>query len=398
MQKENSSKNRCQVCESDAIEVIFETHEVPVHVGLLWPKREEALKAPIGEIRLGYCRNCGYVSNLDFNPELMQYTQEYDNSLHFSPRFQSYARSQADRLVEIYNLYGKDIIEIGSGKGDFLRTLCELGDNRGIGFDPSYVPDLNEKKQSTKIRFIKDYYSEQYSYYKVDLICSRHVLEHIPHPTEFLTTLRRTLGNRTDTAIFFEVPDFLSTLSELRIWDIIYEHCSYFTGRSLAFLVEKCNFDILDIASEFDGQFLTIDLQPHQNSRQNKPRTNNTNQDDKDDKVERFINNYNQKMSIWKRQLKEIKESGKRAVVWGAGAKGLSFLNMLKVQNEIKFAVDINPRKHGMYIAGTGQKIIPPEFLLKYKPDVVIVMNPIYKQEIQRQVEDLKVACEFIYP
>jgi len=51
-----------------------------------------------------------------------------------------------------------------------------------------------------------------------------------------------------------------------------------------------------------------------------------------------------------------------------------------------------------MYIAGTGQKIIPPEFLLKYKPDVVIVMNPIYKQEIQRQVEDLKVACEFIYP
>ena len=398
MKKENSSKNRCQVCESDAIEVIFETHEVPVHVGLLWPKRDEALKAPIGDIRLGYCRNCDYVSNLDFNPELMQYAQEYDNSLHFSPRFQSYARSQADRLVEKYNLYGKDIIEIGSGKGDFLRTLCELGENRGIGFDPSYVSDLDEKKRSTKIRFIKDYYSEQYSNYNVDLICSRHVLEHISHPTEFLTTLHRTLGNRTDTAIFFEVPDFLSTLSELRIWDIIYEHCSYFTGRSLAFLVEKCNFDILDIASEFDGQFLTIDLQPHQNSRQNTPRTNNTILDDIDDKVERFINNYNQKMSIWKRQLEEIKESGKRAVVWGAGAKGLSFLNMLKVQNEIKFAVDINPRKHGMYIAGTGQKIIPPEFLQKYKPDVVIVMNPIYKQEIHRQVEDLKVACEFIYP
>ena len=101
---------------------------------------------------------------------------------------------------------------------------------------------------------------------------------------------------------------------------------------------------------------------------------------------------------MWKRQIEKLKESGKRAVVWGAGAKGLSFLNMLKIRDEIEFAVDINPRKHGMFLAGTGQEIVPPEFLRKYKPDVVIVMNPIYKQEIQRQVEDLKVACEFIYP
>ena len=398
MKKENSSKSRCQVCESNAIDVIFEIYKVPVHVGLLWPKREEALIAPKGDIRLGYCRNCGYVSNLDFNPELMQYTQEYDNSLHFSPRFQGYARSQAERLVEKYNLFGKDIIEIGSGKGDFLEMLCDLGDNRGIGFDPSFLPDPNEKKRSTKITFIKDYYSEQYSNYKVDLLCSRHVLEHIPRPREFLTMLRQALRNRTNTIIFLEVPDFLSTLSELRMWDIIYEHCSYFTNRSLAYLVKECDFLILDIANAFDGQFLTIDVQPQQGSRQIMPQTDDAILDDIDERVKRFFNNYHQKMSIWKHQIEDIKESGKRAVVWGAGAKGLSFLNMLKIRDEIQFAVDINPRKHGMYIAGTGQEIVPPEFLRKYKPDIVIVMNTIYKNEIQRQVEDLSVESEFIYP
>ena len=38
----------------------------------------------------------------------------------------------------------RTIIEIGSGKGDFLRALCEEGGNRGIGFDPtSTAPEMS---------------------------------------------------------------------------------------------------------------------------------------------------------------------------------------------------------------------------------------------------------------
>ena len=51
--------------------------------------------------------------------------------------------------------------------------------------------------------------------------------------------------------------------------------------------------------------------------------------------------------------------------------------------------VDINPRKEGMYVAGTGQPIVPPEFLRDYQADVVIVMNPIYIGEIQRVTHSL---------
>jgi hypothetical protein len=45
--------------------------------------------------------------------------------------------------------------------------------------------------------------------------------------------------------------------------------------------------------------------------------------------------------------------------------------------------VDINPRKHGMYVPGSGQQIVPPEFLKEYRPDAVIVMNSIYRNEIR---------------
>ena len=51
--------------------------------------------------------------------------------------------------------------------------------------------------------------------------------------------------------------------------------------------------------------------------------------------------------------------------------------------------MDINPRKQGMYVAGTGQQIVPPEFLKYYQPDVVIVMNPIYESEIRQIIEGL---------
>ena len=67
----------------------------------------------------------------------------------------------------------------------------------------------------------------------------------------------------------------------------------------------------------------------------------------------------------------------------GSRLKGCNFLNILNTTDKVKYVVDINPRKHGNYIAGTGQEIIPPEFLKSYKPDYIIVMNPIYLDEVR---------------
>ena len=62
----------------------------------------------------------------------------------------------------------------------------------------------------------------------------------------------------------------------------------------------------------------------------------------------------------------------------------------------LPLAVDVNPHKHGMYIAGTGQQIVPPSFLQEYRPHVVIAMNPIYREEIQRELDRLGVGAELV--
>jgi len=87
MSKVHTSKSICPVCNSADVVAFVEIQQVPIHCNLLWPSREEALAAPKGDIRLGFCGECGHTFNLVFNPDLMQYTQHYENSLHFSPGF-----------------------------------------------------------------------------------------------------------------------------------------------------------------------------------------------------------------------------------------------------------------------------------------------------------------------
>lgn len=223
-------QTRCPACHHAGMSVFIEIEGLPAHCNLLWSSRKAAMEAKRGEIRLGFCHACGMVYNLSFDPGLMRYTQRYENSLEFSPKFQQYARELAARLIGGCDLRGKDIIEIGCGKGQFLSLLCQLGHNRGIGFDPSYEGETEKEADGGRTTFIRDFYSEAYAGYTADLICCRHTLEHIHRPHQFLSEIRRAIGNRKETMVFFEVPDALFTLRDLGIWDIIYEHCSYFSA------------------------------------------------------------------------------------------------------------------------------------------------------------------------
>lgn len=383
----------CPVCRSTNTNVFLNITGVPVHCNLLWETNEDALKAPRSDIILIFCNDCEHIFNSAFDPSLMEYTQQYENSLHFSSVFQGYARELADRLIETYDLHGKSIIEIGCGKGDFLKLICVGGANRGVGFDSSYENVGGTISPDSDITFVKDFYSERYLDYKSDFICCRQVLEHIQYPCDFLTELRKIIGVN-DTIVFFEVPNVDYTLNDHGIWDLIYEHRSFFSKNSLACLFNLCGFSICNLTESYNGQFLCIEALPDKST----PHSNNeciANMKMNSD-IAKFTEIFWSEIEDWKAKLMTIGQSGQRAVLWGAGSKGVTFLNMVGGRNQIEYVIDINTRKHGKYIPGTGQKIVSPEFLREYRPDIAIVMNPIYKNEIQQTLDQLGLSTRLM--
>ncbi len=376
--------------------VFFEISGVPVHCNLLWPSREAAVAAPRGDIRLGFCEACGMVYNVSFDPTLMEYSQQYENSLHFSPTFQRYARELATRLIEGYGLRGKQIIEIGCGRGDFLSMLCEGGRNRGLGFDPGHDGAAEGGTPPGSVTFASDSYSSAYATHKADLICCRHTLEHIADPHRFLLEIRRAIGPRTGTAVFFEVPNVLFTLRDLGVWDIIYEHCSYFSAPSLARLFEETGFTVREVYAAFGDQFLC--LEGHAAAA-----TTNRGGARSAEEIEllstlvcAFGDDYRSQVEAWGRRLSQWLEAHRRIVLWGAGSKGATFLNVVEASGQIEYVVDVNPRKEGMYVAGSGQRIVPPDFLREYRPDVVLIVNPIYREEIGVMLGGMGVEAEVV--
>ena len=145
----------------------------------------------------------------------------------------------------------------------------------------------------------------------------------------------------------------------------------------------------------FEGQFLGIDAVPLPNSSETKFNRWDGHEEMVSD-VSEFSQRYYDKVTEWQRKLENMKKNGRYAVIWGAGSKGVTFLNTLEIQDQVKYIVDINPHKQGKYVAGTGQKIIPPEFLRENQPDTVIVMNPNYLEEIQHLLAEMKVTSKVI--
>jgi SAM-dependent methyltransferase len=388
-----SVSETCPVCLSPDSTSFFELSEMPVFIGMQWDSAEEARACDKGDIDLAFCNHCGFIWNQSFNPERLAYSRGYDNSLDASPVFQNYTRDLVRRLVNEYGIRDKQVLELGCGKGVFLAQLCEEGHNRGSGFDPSYEGERSTNVANDRVTYIQDFFGEKYASHAGDLVCCRHVFEHVPDPVGFLEMIRRT-GTQNSSTVYFEVPNARFIFAKLSVWDIIYEHCNYFSAESLSYVFRKCGFEVLHLDEPFAGQFLSIEARVRENN--GSFRGNAADLRNLSKSIGRFSEKVSTRFEAWKRRLNQLQGDETRAVIWGGGAKTVGFLNMLKVGTFLPYVVDINPRKQGRYLSGTGQRIVSPEFLREFQPTQVILMNPIYHQEVAEQLQALGVAAEIV--
>ncbi len=297
------------------------------------------------------------------------------------------------RVIEKYNVVGKDIVEIGCGKGDFLSLVCELGHNRGIGIDPAFVP--GRIAPNPDLKFIPEFYSVKHRNLPKDMITCRHTLEHIPLVNKFLATVRRSITDHKEVTVFFEVPNVVRILEVQAFWDIFYEHCSYFSPGSLARLFKRNHFEILDLYLEYDRQYLFVEARPvHEESNVMHPREENV--DELKSHVDEFVVKINKHLSSWRERLSRFKGDQKNVVVWGGGSKSVGFLSHFDDLKLIRHVVDINPHMQGNFIPGIGIQYISPDSLKSVKPDIILIMNGVYREEIKKMLDERELHPELI--
>ena len=372
----------CWVCGGKTTS-FYRVSAIPTSSCVLHLDPSIARAQPTGDLDLHICSTCGFIQNDSFDQANVDYLAPYEESQGSSSTFVSFMNEEIDRLGSEYSLHGRRLVDVGCGKGEWLAAACSRLGMTGLGIDPAYVPG-RVGDQEALFEVLTEYFGPDHSI-TGDLVACRHTLEHIGDPLAFMQWLA-SAATGDPGVVFTEVPDTTRILDEGAFWDVYYEHASYFTPTSLRNLHRVAGMSIDRLDRGFADQYL---LSVGRRDDWDRPF------DDPSAVVaatRTFANRAEASTDRWRSSISEVEPD--RRVVWAATSKTVAFLAAIDVT--VAAAVDINPAKQGSFLPGTATPVIEPSELAGISPELVIVMNPVYRREIMADLDQLSIEAQVL--
>lgn len=363
----------------------YRVADIPTSSCILHTEQDAAVAQPLGDLELSVCGSCGFIQNDRFDQAAVDYLAPYEESQGSSATFMTFVESELARLAATYDLTGGRLLEVGCGKAEWLAVACRVLDMTGIGFDPGYVRGRVAAEDAHRFTVRKEFFGPN-SRGTGDLVANRHTLEHVPNVREFLSWMADAARSGNPGVVFTEVPDTERILAEGAFWDVYYEHCSYFTKVSLTNLHRTVGLEVGHLGLVYGGQYLVAD--GHQGTVEAEmvdPRA-------VVDAAAAFGRAADAAVEQWRLRLDRADPA--RTVLWAATSKTVAFLSA--TGRTVAAAVDINPAKHGSFLPGTGTQVIGPPDLAGMAPELVVIMNPIYRDEIVADLAALGMDAEVL--
>jgi SAM-dependent methyltransferase len=377
----------CPACHSTAPARCLAVPRVPVTCTSIFPSAEQAQDIPAGDIDLRVCTRCGLVFNAAFDPALGELGARYESSQAASAHFVAFADALADAWVLRHKLHGATVLEVGCGSGDFLQRLLAAGAARAIGVDPLAVAtDPRLQMIAAQFDAVRHDFSAQ------ALIC-RHTLEHVADVAGFLRQIRLWLGAARNRVALFELPDAERVFSEHAFWDVYYEHCNYFTERSLRVALQLAGLHVLRSARAYNDQYLLAEVA----AAERPPDSLTTEATQAAATVatcQRFGREVMAAVEHCRQSLHQLAEHDGPVVLWQGAAKTVGLLAFLGDTRGIRCAVDLNPQRHNQFLPGTGLPVFAPQALRELQPKHVVLMNPVYMKEVRAALDTLGVTAQ----
>jgi len=367
----------CPACGSSASRDYFLRESVPIHQHRLHATAAEARGAERARLDLACCDACSVVWNRAFRPQLLRYVPGYDNDASGSERFRRHLEERVDSMIAS-GVRQRSVLEIGCGQGEFLRRLCRRGDNHGLGFDPAFDGSAAEAGNAVELRRKAVLPGERLP--SADVVVCRHLIEHVAEPLGLIETLTLALEGGRDGSLYVETPSLEWIVEHHAFWDFFYEHCTYFTEPALRAVLGRAGLEIVELSRVFDGQYWWAKAKrcaaPSEPIRMAEPAG-----------IRDFPIRQARALAAWAERVERLR-ADRPVVVWGAGAKGTTFVQLVDLEAEtIEALVDVHPGKQSRYVPATGHRVEAPEWLSAGPARVALVMNPAYEPEIRDWLE-----------
>jgi hypothetical protein len=357
------------------------------------------------------CNNCWLMQIEDFKKANEIFGDDYRYYSSYSSVWLRHAEEYVRMIIPRLGLtQTSKVMEIASNDGYLLQYFKQSG-IPCFGVDPAKGPaqTANEKGIQTIVSFFDADFADELIQSKglQDLIIGNNVLAHVPDINNFVAGLQKILS--LHGTITMEFPHLLELLRDFQFDTIYHEHYFYLSLATVESIFKKHGLRIYNVEQFFThGGSLRI-YACHSEDLSNPTQTSVELLIMKERsaglfKKQTYLNFQKNVDSIRNRFLQfllEQRTAGKRIVGYGAAAKGNTLLNYCGIKGTglIEYVADASPFKQGFYLPGSRIPIVEPQRIFQDKPDFVIIFPWNIKEEIMKQLEDVKTwGGKFVIP
>ena len=356
--------NSCIVCGSELSITLSEFANMPASAQDI-PTAEEVVADKGVTLKLCQCSKCGLVQ-LTTTP--VSYYKTVIRSGGISSTMHKLRKDKYQYFYDKYQLKGKKLLEVGCGRGEFLKIWNEGFDVRAVGIENGLDLVNTARREGLEVyRCFTDSAATELPEAPYDAFVQFNFLEHQPDPNAMLQCI---YNNTTEDAVgMVTVPSLEYILQYNGYYELIRDHIAYYSIDSLKFLFEKNGFEVLE--SE------TINRDTHSVIVRKRKRVD----------VSAWKQNYESLSQELDALLSAYSEKGNKIAVWGASHQGFTLLSSMGLTSKVAYVIDSAPFKQGKYCPASHIPIVDRSHFKEEPVPAILIVAPGYTDEIAHIIE-----------
>ena len=353
-------------------------------------------------LTLCQCPSCGLVQ---FDTEPVDYYRDVIRAgggtrTMTRLRHEEYARLLT--AMQENHIHGRHIVEVGCGRGEFLRMWQNLAENPegaaalardqerdplsgqpnaaplhlvGLEHKPSLVEEANAVADK-KYRVYEGFATGDVRYPEgpFDAFVQFNFLEHQPDPCDMLRNIGRNL--KPQALGLITVPSFEYILRYNGYYELLRDHIANYTEFTLQKLLQDCGFELLsmDLVNRDTIEAIVRKADPDELSE--------LHYSGRLIDVSALRDSYDRLSASVNAHIDHLSESHRTMAIWGASHQGFTLAATTKLGGRVEYIIDSAPFKQGRFSPASHIPIVAPDYAVAHPVDEILIVAPGYTDEI----------------